>query len=102
MADRSKASENEKRNRDLQLARLLKEEENRKRDIVSDMTRQYKSRFEELVSKLADLEKEKEDNKSKIDSLDEALAALEEEHRAIEKEKLDQIAVLRKQIDDMS
>jgi chromosome segregation ATPase len=102
MADRSKASENEKRNRDLQLARLLKEEENRKRDIVSDMTRQYKSRFEELVSKLADLEKEKEDNKSKIDSLDEALAALEEEHRAIEKEKLDQISVLRKQIDDMS
>ena len=52
----------------------MKEEENRKRDIVSDMTRQYKSRFEELVAKLSDLEREKEDNKSKIDSLDEALA----------------------------
>jgi hypothetical protein len=39
MADKSKASENEKRHRDLQLSKLLKDEENRKRDIVSDMTR---------------------------------------------------------------
>ena len=53
------------------------------------MTRQYKSRFEELVAKLSDLEREKEDNKSKIDSLDEALGALEEEHKQIEKEKID-------------
>ena len=66
------------------------------------MTRQYKSRFEELVAKLSDLEREKEDNKSKIDSLDEALAALEEEHKQIEKEKIDYIHTLRKQIDDMS
>lgn len=66
------------------------------------MTRQYKSRLEELVAKINDLEKEKEDNKSKIDSLDEALAALEEEHKQIEKEKIDHIQGLRKQIDDMS
>ena len=61
MADRSKASENEKRHRDLQLQKLLKEEENRKRDIVSDMTRQYKSRFEELCSKGSELEREKDE-----------------------------------------
>jgi predicted nucleic acid-binding Zn-ribbon protein len=66
------------------------------------MTRQYKSRFEELLAKLNDLEREKEDNKSKIESLDEALNALEEEHKAIEKEKFEYITALRKQIDDMS
>lgn len=80
----------------------MKDEENRKRDIVSDMTRQYKSRFEELLAKLNDLEREKEDNKAKIEGLDEVLAALEEEHKGIEKEKVDEIQRLRKQIDDMS
>ena len=66
------------------------------------MTRQYKSRFEELVAKLSDLEREKEDNKSKIDSLDEALAQLEEEHKNIENEKNLEIHSLKKQIDEMS
>jgi len=39
MADRSKASENEKRHREIQLDKLLEEENNRQRDIISDMTR---------------------------------------------------------------
>lgn len=38
-ADRSKASENEKRHRELQLEKQLKDEEKRTKDIISDMTR---------------------------------------------------------------
>ena len=102
MADKSKASENEKRHRDLQLQKLLKDEENRKRDIVSDMTRQYKSRFEELVSKGNELEREKDENRAKIEKLDEDLDDLETKHKIIEKEKIDEITGLKRQIDEMS
>ena len=70
MADRSKASENEKRHRDLQLQKLLKDEENRKRDIISDMTRQYKSRFDELCKKGAALDKQQAANRDQIEQLD--------------------------------
>ena len=102
MADKSKASENEKRHRDLQLSKLLKDEENRKRDIVSDMTRQYKSRFEELVSKGNELEREKDENRAKIEKLDEDLEELETKHKIIEKDKIDEITGLKRQIDEMS
>jgi len=96
MADKSKASENEKRHRDLQLSKLLKDEENRKRDIVSDMTRQYKSRFEELVSKGNELEREKDENRAKIEKLDEDLDELETKHKIIEKDKIDEITGLKR------
>jgi chromosome segregation ATPase len=96
MADKSKASENEKRHRDLQLSKLLKDEENRKRDIVSDMTRQYKSRFEELVSKGNELEREKDENRAKIEKLDEDLEELETKHKIIEKDKIDEISGLKR------
>ena len=96
MADKSKASENEKRHRDLQLSKLLKYEENRKRDIVSDMTRQYKSRFEELVSKGNELEREKDENRAKIEKLDEDLEELETKHKIIEKDKIDEITGLKR------
>jgi len=96
MADKSKASENEKRHRDLQLSKLLKDEENRKRDIVSDMTRQYKSRFEELVSKGNELEREKDENRAKIEKLDEDLEELETKHKIIEQDKIDEISGLKR------
>lgn len=38
-ADHSKASENEKRHREMQLDRQLRDEEKRTRDIIADMTR---------------------------------------------------------------
>jgi len=56
-ADVSKASENEKRHRELQLEKQLKDEEKRTRDIIADMTRQYKSKFEELSDQLLKLGK---------------------------------------------
>ena len=51
-ADRSKASENEKRHREIQLEKQFKDEEKRTKDIISDMTRQYKSMQEELANRI--------------------------------------------------
>ena len=66
------------------------------------MTRQYKSRFEELVAKLSDLEREKEENKATIDRLDEELAALEERHKKEEEDKNTEIKGHKTQIEQMS
>ena len=74
-ADKSKASENEKKHRELQLERQLKEEEKRTRDIISDMTRQYKSMQEELSSKINDLNSQVNLNEQRITELGETLAA---------------------------
>jgi hypothetical protein len=71
MADKSKAAENEKRHREIQLDKLLTEENNRQRDIVSDMTRQYKSRFEELTEKDKLLKREIDANTDTIEMLTE-------------------------------
>lgn len=57
-ADVSKASENEKRHREIQLEKQLKDEEKRTRDIISDMTRQYKSMQEELSERINKLSRE--------------------------------------------
>ena len=102
MADRSKAAENEKRHREVQLDRLLDEENNRQRDIIADMTRQYKSRFEELSDKEKVLKQEIEGNDDQIEELKEQYARLEQEKMTIEKDKQEEISKLKKQIDDMS
>ena len=102
MADRSKAAENEKRHREIQLDRLLDEENNRQRDIIADMTRQYKSRFEELSDKDTILKREIEANNHQIEQLEDQYAKLEQEKTNIEKDKQEEISKLKKQIDDMS
>ena len=65
-ADKCKASENEKRFRELQLQRKVKEEQKKQMDIISDMTRQYKSVEEELMDKIKKLERRQADNQQKI------------------------------------
>ena len=67
--------------------KLLEEENNRQRDIVSDMTRQYKSRFEELTEKDKLLKREIDANTDTIEMLTEDYQKLEQEKQAIEKEK---------------
>ena len=74
MADKSKAAENEKRHREVQLDKLLEEENNRQRDIISDMTRQYKSRFEELTEKDKLLKREIDGNNDTIKELKDKFA----------------------------
>lgn len=101
-ADTSKASENEKRHRELQLDKQLKDEEKRTRDIIADMTRQYKSMFEELTEKINKLEREVVDNDETIADLKEQYEKLNNEKLEIEKAKNEEIKELKKRIDDMS
>jgi DNA anti-recombination protein RmuC len=54
------------------------------------------------VSQGAKLDREKDDNKAKIEKLDEELEDLENKHKIIEKEKIEEINGLKRQIDEMS
>lgn len=101
-ADVSKASENEKRHRELQLDKQLRDEEKRTRDIIADMTRQYKSMFEELTEKINKLSREVEENKDTITDLNERKEKLLQEKNEIEKAKNEEIKELKKRIDEMS
>ena len=101
-ADTSKASENEKRHREMQLDKQLKDEEKRTRDIIADMTRQYKSMFEELTEKINKLEREVVDNDDAISDLKEKYDKLNAEKNEIEKQKNEEIKELKKRIDEMS
>lgn len=101
-ADSSKASENEKRHRELQLEKQLKDEEKRTRDIIADMTRQYKSMFEELTEQINKLERKVVDNNEIIEDLKEQYEKLNNEKLEIEKQKNEEIKEYKKKIDDMS
>lgn len=101
-ADQSKASENEKRHRELQLERQFKDEEKRRKDIIADMTRQYKSMFEELTENVNKLSREVVDNDHTIKDLKEQYEALTNEKNEIERQKNEEIKELKKRIDDMS
>ena len=48
------------------------------------------------------MEREKDENRAKIEKLDEDLEELETEHKKIEKDKIDEITGLKRQIDEMS
>ena len=81
-ADKSKASENEKRHRELQLGKQETEDKKRTMDIVSDMTRQFKSMQEELSNKINKLETLVSDN-------DDSIKNLKEDHEKLNIEKMD-------------
>jgi dynactin complex subunit len=66
------------------------------------MTRQYKSRFEELTDKDKLLNREIDANNVVIENLQDEYAKLEQSKQEIEKVKLEEIQKLKKQIDDMS
>ena len=65
-ADRFRASENEKLFRNMQLERKLKEDFKIQRDIIADMTRQYKSVEEEKLNQINILTMRKHDNAEKL------------------------------------
>jgi molybdopterin converting factor small subunit len=66
------------------------------------MTRQYKSRFEELTEKDKILKKEIDMNSETIQDLDDRYKKIYEEKNTIEKNKLEEIKGLKTQIDAMS
>ena len=101
-ADRCKASENEKRFREMQLERKVKEEYKIQMDIISDMTRQYKSVEEEKMQQINNLTKRKNDNDDKIAALIKQKNNLEDEIKEIKASKELKITELKKRIEDMS
>ena len=68
-ANRSKAREQEKAHRQLQLKEAQEAQKRRTDAIVSDMTRQYKSTDEELRELQAKLEQRIDENKEEIEAL---------------------------------
>ena len=101
-ADRCKASENEKRLREMQLERKVKAEAKIQMEIIADMTRQYKSVEEELMNRINRLEQRKDDNAAEIVKLGEIKKNLEAEINDITTAKKDEINKLKKSIEDMS
>ena len=57
------------RKKEMELNRNVKREQKVQMDIISDMTRQYKSVQESLCNKMSELEKRKNDNEIEIDRL---------------------------------
>ena len=71
-------------------------------DIISDMTRQYKSVFEQLCNQQERLERRFADNVEEITRLDNEKKALVEATAAIKGSKESEIAKLKKSIEEMS
>ena len=71
-------------------------------DIISDMTRQYKSVFEQLCNQQERLERRFADNVEEITRLDNDKKALIEATAQIKGSKESEIAKLKKSIEEMS
>ena len=67
------------RKREMELQRNVKREQKVQMDIISDMTRQYKSVFEQLCNQQEKLERRFADNVEEITRLDNKKKALGEE-----------------------
>ena len=101
-ADVSSASENELKAKLLKLEDDFKKEEETMDDIVSDMTRQYKARQQELCDEENYLKGQESALKEDINQEQEQLDLLKSQKDAMEKEKDAEIKTLKKNIDDMS
>ena len=82
-ADKAKAQEMEIRKREMELERNVKREQKIQMDIISDMTRQYKSVEESLMNKINQLEQRKMENNDEKKRLEESKKALEDDIREI-------------------
>tara|TARA_B110001450_G_scaffold197490_1_gene186087 strand:- start:127 stop:447 length:321 start_codon:yes stop_codon:yes gene_type:complete len=71
-------------------------------DIISDMTRQYKSVEEELMEQINRLEQRKTNNEEEIKNLKNKEGALQGEIKEIENKKKNEIELLKKSIEEMS
>ncbi len=71
-------------------------------DIISDMTRQYKSVEEELMEQINRLEQRKTNNEEEIKNLKNKEEGLQGEIKEIENKKKNEIELLKKSIEEMS
>ena len=66
------------------------------------MTRQYKARYEELITKIEELTQQRDENMKKIEKLDEELSEVLEEHLKIDETKTEEIKLLSTKLIDMT
>ena len=100
-ANRAKAKEQEKAHRQLQLKEAQEAQKRRTDAIVSDMTRQYKSTDEELRELQAKLEARIDENKEEIEALQKQKLEIEQDKKAIEDRKNEEIKELNTYIETM-
>ena len=101
-ANSSKAKEQERAHRQLQLNEAKDAQKRRTDAIVSDMTRQYKSTDEELCERKALLEQTIEKNDEEIDALRKRQEEIAEEKRALEASKEEEKKELNTYIETMN
>ena len=65
--------------KEMEMERKVKHEKKIQMDIISDMTRQYKSVEEQLMNKLNRLHQQSDDNKRETEDLEKRKADLEKE-----------------------
>lgn len=101
-ADHAKASENEGKSKMMELDRCFKEEEETRYQIISDMTRQYKSMQDELQKENNDLKKKVKDQDDVIKQKEQDIADLirDKDMELIRKDE--EIRDLKRKIEDMS
>ena len=100
-ANRSKAREQERAHRQLQLREAQESQKGRTDAIISDMTRQYKSTDEELREHEAQLQQRIDVNKIEIDNLKKNKQEIEDDKRKIEGEKEEEIKNFTNYIETM-
>ena len=71
-------------------------------EIISDMTRQFKSVEEELMNRINRLELNKENNTADIKKLEDNSKSLNSEIQEISNSKAEEISKLKKSIEEMS
>ena len=71
-------------------------------EIISDMTRQFKSVEEELMNRINKLELRKENNTAEMKQLEETKKNLDTEINEIRSAKTEEISKLKKSIEEMS
>ena len=101
-ADRTKASENEKRLRFMTLERKVKQEQKLQMEIIADMTRQYKSVEEEMLERINNLSTRGSLNEQEIEKLQDKKSKLNKEIEEMKVEKEVKIKELQGNIDQMS
>mmetsp|Transcript_5966 Transcript_5966/g.4506 ORF Transcript_5966/g.4506 Transcript_5966/m.4506 type:complete len:133 (-) Transcript_5966:32-430(-) len=86
----------------MQLNKILEEKRKQTKDIVADMTRQFKSMQEELTLRITDLESQSVQNNDTIKYLKSEFERGTQEKNDIENQKNEEIQMLKNRIDEMS
>ena len=101
-ADNAKASENEIRAKLFELEKHFQEEEKTRFDIITNMTRQYKSMQEQLQNENNELKRKVKEQEEIIERKNEKILDLEKQKELELMKKDEEIQELKRKITDMS